>query len=138
MSFGYGPPKPEADRIKLIHYAINCGITHLDTSSSSFYASHRVTPNYPESRREISRITPQRIDLVISFAIFKLFLFSLLFILLTIFRILNTLKFASHRDRDRYAETDGCTTSQLALAWVHHQGATPRLRTWRATSRPYQ
>ncbi|XP_027166118.1 IN2-2 protein-like [Coffea eugenioides] len=40
MPFGYGPPKPEADMIKLIHfffqtlihYAINSGITHPDTS----------------------------------------------------------------------------------------------------------
>ncbi|XP_027119289.1 auxin-induced protein PCNT115-like [Coffea eugenioides] len=32
MSGVYGPPKPEPDMIKLIHYAISRGITHLDTS----------------------------------------------------------------------------------------------------------
>ncbi|KAM7508466.1 hypothetical protein LguiA_018919 [Lonicera macranthoides] len=32
MSFGYGLPKPEADMIKLIHHAINTGITFLDTA----------------------------------------------------------------------------------------------------------
>ncbi|XP_031113338.1 auxin-induced protein PCNT115-like [Ipomoea triloba] len=32
MSAYYGTPKPEADMINLIHYAINCGITFLDTS----------------------------------------------------------------------------------------------------------
>lgn len=32
MSAFYGPPKPEDDMIKLIHHAINIGITFLDTS----------------------------------------------------------------------------------------------------------
>ncbi|XVF84497.1 hypothetical protein PTKIN_Ptkin17bG0041500 [Pterospermum kingtungense] len=32
MSAFYGPPKPEADMIALIHHAINSGVTHLDTS----------------------------------------------------------------------------------------------------------
>ncbi|KAM7511782.1 hypothetical protein LguiB_010657 [Lonicera macranthoides] len=32
MSFGYGPPKPDADMIKLIHHAIDSGITLLDTA----------------------------------------------------------------------------------------------------------
>lgn len=32
MSAFYGPPKPESDMIELIHYAVNRGITHLDTS----------------------------------------------------------------------------------------------------------
>ncbi|XP_057952426.1 probable aldo-keto reductase 2 [Malania oleifera] len=32
MSAFYGPPKPEADMINLIHHAINAGITFLDTS----------------------------------------------------------------------------------------------------------
>ncbi|CAN4120878.1 unnamed protein product [Withania somnifera] len=32
MSAFYGPPKPEPDMVKLIHYAINCGVTFLDTS----------------------------------------------------------------------------------------------------------
>jgi aryl-alcohol dehydrogenase-like predicted oxidoreductase len=32
MSFGFGPPKPEEDMIKVIHHAINSGITHLDTA----------------------------------------------------------------------------------------------------------
>ncbi|KAL3506563.1 hypothetical protein ACH5RR_031945 [Cinchona calisaya] len=31
MSAFYGPPKPEPDMIKLIHYAVHRGITHLDT-----------------------------------------------------------------------------------------------------------
>ena len=38
MSAFYGPPKPESDMIELIHHAINCGITHLDTSDS--YGPH--------------------------------------------------------------------------------------------------
>lgn len=29
---GYGPAKPEEDMIKIIHHAVNSGITHLDTS----------------------------------------------------------------------------------------------------------
>ncbi|XP_022733173.1 probable aldo-keto reductase 2 [Durio zibethinus] len=32
MSAFYGPPKPEADMIALIHHAINSGVTFLDTS----------------------------------------------------------------------------------------------------------
>lgn len=32
MSAFYGPPKPEADMIALIHHAIKSGITFLDTS----------------------------------------------------------------------------------------------------------
>ncbi|GFP94203.1 probable aldo-keto reductase 2 [Phtheirospermum japonicum] len=32
MSSLYGPPKPEPDMIKLIHHAINSGVTFLDTS----------------------------------------------------------------------------------------------------------
>ncbi|KAL8486953.1 hypothetical protein ACS0TY_023589 [Phlomoides rotata] len=32
MSAFYGPPKPEPDMIKLIHHAINSGVTFLDTS----------------------------------------------------------------------------------------------------------
>ncbi|KAA8548320.1 hypothetical protein F0562_000004 [Nyssa sinensis] len=38
MSFYYGPPKPEADMIALIHHAINSGVTFLDTSD--FYGPH--------------------------------------------------------------------------------------------------
>ncbi|XVE84611.1 hypothetical protein DITRI_Ditri17bG0026400 [Diplodiscus trichospermus] len=38
MSFGYGPPKPEADMIALIHHAINSGVTHLDTAD--MYGPH--------------------------------------------------------------------------------------------------
>lgn len=32
MSSNYGPPKPEPDMIKLIHHAIDSGVTFLDTS----------------------------------------------------------------------------------------------------------
>ncbi|XVF29251.1 hypothetical protein REPUB_Repub15cG0104900 [Reevesia pubescens] len=32
MSAFYGPPKPEPEMINLIHHAINCGVTFLDTS----------------------------------------------------------------------------------------------------------
>ncbi|KAM7465378.1 hypothetical protein LguiB_012940 [Lonicera macranthoides] len=32
MTAGYGPAKPETDMIKLIHHAINSGVTFLDTS----------------------------------------------------------------------------------------------------------
>ncbi|KAK1411094.1 hypothetical protein QVD17_37638 [Tagetes erecta] len=35
---GYGPGKPEEDMIKLIHHAVNSGVTHLDTSD--MYGSH--------------------------------------------------------------------------------------------------
>ena len=38
MSFGYGPPKPEEDMIKLIHHAINTGVSFLDTSD--IYGPH--------------------------------------------------------------------------------------------------
>ncbi|GAB4858571.1 hypothetical protein Ancab_010045 [Ancistrocladus abbreviatus] len=38
MSSFYGPPKPAEDMISLIHYAINSGITLLDTSDS--YGPH--------------------------------------------------------------------------------------------------
>ncbi|KAI3798215.1 hypothetical protein L1987_33486 [Smallanthus sonchifolius] len=34
----YGPAKPEEDMIKIIHHAVNSGITHLDTSD--FYGPH--------------------------------------------------------------------------------------------------
>ena len=32
MSSLYGPPKPEQDMIRLIHHAIDSGVTFLDTS----------------------------------------------------------------------------------------------------------
>lgn len=32
MSAFYGPPKPDSDMIALIHHAIGCGVTLLDTS----------------------------------------------------------------------------------------------------------
>lgn len=38
MSAYYGPPKPEADMIKVIHHAINSGVTMLDTSDA--YGPH--------------------------------------------------------------------------------------------------
>ncbi|XVF29236.1 hypothetical protein REPUB_Repub15cG0103700 [Reevesia pubescens] len=38
MSAFYGPPKPEPEMINLIHHAINCGVTFLDTSD--FYGPH--------------------------------------------------------------------------------------------------
>lgn len=38
MSAFYGPPKPEADMIQLIHHAISSGVTHLDTSD--IYGPH--------------------------------------------------------------------------------------------------
>ncbi|KAL6976291.1 hypothetical protein U1Q18_025079 [Sarracenia purpurea var. burkii] len=34
MSASYGPPKPEDDMIKLIHHAIDSGVTFLDTSDA--------------------------------------------------------------------------------------------------------
>ncbi|KAJ0818398.1 putative perakine reductase [Helianthus annuus] len=38
MSGNYGPPKPEPDMIKLIHHAIDSGVTFLDTSD--IYGPH--------------------------------------------------------------------------------------------------
>ncbi|KAH6768345.1 oxidoreductase superfamily protein [Perilla frutescens var. frutescens] len=38
MSAFYGPPKPEPDMIKLIHHAINSGVTFIDTSD--MYGPH--------------------------------------------------------------------------------------------------
>ncbi|KAM5569800.1 putative aldo-keto reductase 2 [Rosa sericea] len=38
MSAFYGPPKPEADMIKLIHHAVDSGVTFLDTSD--IYGPH--------------------------------------------------------------------------------------------------
>ncbi|KAK4258166.1 hypothetical protein QN277_007646 [Acacia crassicarpa] len=38
MSGGYGSPKPEPDNIALIHHAIHCGVTFLDTSD--IYGPH--------------------------------------------------------------------------------------------------
>ncbi|XVE81182.1 hypothetical protein DITRI_Ditri15bG0042300 [Diplodiscus trichospermus] len=38
MSTASGPSKPEPDMINLIHHAINCGVTFLDTSD--FYGPH--------------------------------------------------------------------------------------------------
>jgi aryl-alcohol dehydrogenase-like predicted oxidoreductase len=38
MSFGYGPPKPAEDMIKLIHHALDSGVTFLDTSD--IYGPH--------------------------------------------------------------------------------------------------
>ncbi|TVU13698.1 hypothetical protein EJB05_37118, partial [Eragrostis curvula] len=38
MSAYYGPPKPEADMVALIHHAVNAGVTLLDTADS--YGPH--------------------------------------------------------------------------------------------------
>uniref|UniRef100_A0A0E0P7G9 NADP-dependent oxidoreductase domain-containing protein n=1 Tax=Oryza rufipogon TaxID=4529 RepID=A0A0E0P7G9_ORYRU len=38
MSAFYGPPKPEADMVALIHHAVAAGVTHLDTSD--MYGPH--------------------------------------------------------------------------------------------------
>ena len=38
MTAAYGPAKPEEDMIKLIHHAVNSGVTHLDTAD--YYGPH--------------------------------------------------------------------------------------------------
>lgn len=38
MSATYGPPKPEPEMIKLIHHAVDSGVTFFDTSD--FYGPH--------------------------------------------------------------------------------------------------
>eukprot|EP00250_Pteridium_aquilinum_P015041 c22344_g1_i4 orf=1-516(-) len=40
MSAFYGPPKPEEDMISLIHHAVDCGVTFLDTSD--FYGGNEI------------------------------------------------------------------------------------------------
>lgn len=38
----YGPPKPEPDMIKLIHHAVNSGVTFLDTSDIYSYGTNEI------------------------------------------------------------------------------------------------
>uniref|UniRef100_A0A2N9J4P2 NADP-dependent oxidoreductase domain-containing protein n=1 Tax=Fagus sylvatica TaxID=28930 RepID=A0A2N9J4P2_FAGSY len=123
MSAFYGPPKPEQDMIALIHHAVNSGITFLDTSDSYgpsptkssserelgigivaysplgqgfFSSSHKFIENLSDDdyRKFLPRFQPENLEHN-----------------KTIFERVNEM-----------AARKGCTPSQLALAWVHHQG----------------
>ncbi|XP_075085311.1 auxin-induced protein PCNT115-like [Nicotiana tabacum] len=64
MSAFYGPPKPEDDMIKLIHHAINIGITFLDTSD--VYGPHTNEILIGKALKEGMR---ERIELATKFGI---------------------------------------------------------------------
>ncbi|KAL2530101.1 putative aldo-keto reductase 6 [Forsythia ovata] len=179
MSAFYGPPKPEPDMIKLIHHAINSGITFLDTSD--VYGPHTneillgkalkdgmrekvelatkfgITisdgkaelygdPAYVRAACEASlkRLDVDFIDLYyqhridtrvpIEVTVCPLFPFVCLYISLNMvlqslqvylprFQPENLVHNKSLFERvNDMANIKGCTPSQLALAWVHHQG----------------
>ncbi|CAH9136522.1 unnamed protein product [Cuscuta epithymum] len=89
MSAFYGPPKPDADMISLIHHAVNSGVTFLDTSD--MYGPHtneillgKLLPRFQAENLAHNKKLYERIVEI--------------------------------------AAKKGCTPSQLALAWVHHQG----------------
>nr|GMD63139.1 Aldo/keto reductase [Ipomoea batatas] len=154
MSAFYGTPKPEADMINLIHYALNSGVTFLDTSD--IYGPHTNEillakalgggmrdkvelatkfgirgdgrgicgdPAYVRAACEASlkRLDVQCIDLYYQHRIDKHIPIE----------VTNHPRFQAENAEQNYslyerinkvATKKGCTPSQLALAWVHHQG----------------
>ncbi|CAL5032937.1 unnamed protein product [Urochloa decumbens] len=118
MSMAYGERKPEADKIALLHHAIASGVTFLDTSDKMgsgtrelgigivaysplgrgfFTSGAKLVSELPDNdfRKNLPRFQPENMKK-------------------------NALIFERVSDM---AARKGCTTSQLALAWVHHQGS---------------
>ncbi|XP_027120397.1 probable aldo-keto reductase 2 [Coffea arabica] len=140
MSFGYGPPKPEADRIKLIHYAINCGITHLDTSDVYGTHTNEILIGKVGALKQLveegkvrciglSEASPETIRR--AHAVHPITAVQLEWSLWTRDAEESIPRFQEenigHNNKlfervTELATRKGCTTSQLALAWVHHQG----------------
>ncbi|CAI9264370.1 unnamed protein product [Lactuca saligna] len=96
MTGSHGPPKEESDMIKLLHHAIDSGITFLDTSNALKERGLRekvqimMIPN--DFRKNMPRF--QNVDHN-----------------KTVYERVNEM-----------AARKGCTSAQLALAWLHHQG----------------
>ncbi|EEE60758.1 hypothetical protein OsJ_14317 [Oryza sativa Japonica Group] len=110
MSAFYGPPKPEADMVALIHHAVAAGVTHLDTSD--MYGPHtnelllgKIIHNQMRGSGESLHDNDRNKHL-------------------PRFQPANLEKNAEIFERvNAMAARKGCTPSQLALAWVHHQGS---------------
>ncbi|KAH7858976.1 hypothetical protein Vadar_030070 [Vaccinium darrowii] len=143
MSAFYGPPKPEEEMIKLIHHAIDSGVTFLDTSDA--YGPHtneillgkalkggrrekvelatKFGIRFAEGKREvhgdpayvdcIDLYYQHRIDTRVPIEITGLPRFQPENL------ELNKTMFEWVNGM---AAKKGCTPGQLALAWVHHQG----------------
>uniref|UniRef100_A0A0E0J449 NADP-dependent oxidoreductase domain-containing protein n=1 Tax=Oryza nivara TaxID=4536 RepID=A0A0E0J449_ORYNI len=166
MSAFYGPHKPEADMVALIHHAVAAGVTHLDTSD--MYGPHtnelllgkalqggvrekvevatkfavsfadgkveiRGDPAYVRAACEgsLRRLGVDCVDLYYQHRVDKKVPIEVTFSLrmgmkehLPRFQPANLEKNAEIFERvNAMAARKGCTPSQLALAWVHHQGS---------------
>ncbi|KAJ0079576.1 hypothetical protein Patl1_24185 [Pistacia atlantica] len=122
VSFFYGPPKPEPEMITLIHHAINSGVTFLDTSD--VYGPHT---NEILLGKALKGGMRDRVELATKFgARFeddKLEIHGDPAYNLPKLQPENLDHNKKLLERvNEIAEKKGCTTSQLALAWVHHQG----------------
>ncbi|KAM7266246.1 hypothetical protein ACFE04_004143 [Oxalis oulophora] len=125
MSAFYGPPKPEKDMIDVIHYAVNSGITLLDTSD--IYGPHT-------NEILLGKVTELGIGIVAYSPLGRGFLSSGPKLVETMsdedyrktlprFQAENLEHNQKMYDRvQEIAAKKACTPSQLALAWVHHQG----------------
>ncbi|KVH90947.1 Aldo/keto reductase [Cynara cardunculus var. scolymus] len=136
MSAVYGPPKPEPDMINLIHHAIEAGVTFLDTSDASAstirraHAVHPITAIQLEwslwSRDVEDEIIPTCRELGIGIVAYsplgRGFLSSGPKMTENLTEENLEHNKALYERVSEIAAKKGCTPSQLALAWVHHQG----------------
>uniref|UniRef100_A0A453LH25 NADP-dependent oxidoreductase domain-containing protein n=1 Tax=Aegilops tauschii subsp. strangulata TaxID=200361 RepID=A0A453LH25_AEGTS len=116
MSAYYGPPKPEPDMVALIHHAVAAGVTLLDTSD--IYGPHT---NELLLGKALQGGVRGKVQLATKFGILAGADGARAD--LPRFQAENLEKNTMVFERvSTMAARKGCTASQLALAWVHHQG----------------
>ncbi|GJZ22663.1 aldo/keto reductase [Tanacetum coccineum] len=145
MSYAYGLPKPEPDMIKLIHYAIDSGVTHLDTAD--VYGPHTNEILIGKALKGVKREDVQvatkfgqkfgesygELEVHIALAVHPLTAVLVGVVICGLEtpddEVLPRLQ-GENLDHNKVvyervsemAKKKGCTPSQLALAWVLHQG----------------
>ncbi|OMP05627.1 Aldo/keto reductase [Corchorus olitorius] len=169
MSAFYGPPKPEPDMINLIHHAIDCGVTFLDTSDvygphtneillgkalkdvrvrdrvelgtkfgRCFVDGKREVRGDPAYVREACEGSLKRLGLDCIDLYYQHRADTRVPIEVTVGELKKLVEEGKFLPRfqpenlehnkhifervNEMAKRKGCTPSQLALAWVHHQG----------------
>ncbi|XXG49525.1 hypothetical protein AAC387_Pa02g3691 [Persea americana] len=118
MSAFYGPPKPEADMITLIHRAVRSGITFLDTSDmyGPFTNEILLGKALKGIRKEVELATKFGVSNGDGRGKWEICGDPT-------FQPENLKQNASIFERvTEMAKRKGCTPSQLALAWAHNQG----------------
>ncbi|KAK1405018.1 Aldo/keto reductase [Heracleum sosnowskyi] len=115
----YGPPKPDADMINLIHHAVLNGITFFDTFDvygprTNEILLSKALKDGVRDKVELATKFGHRIDARVPIEVTHQY---------PRFQAENLEQNNNLFNRvNEIALKKGCTPSQLALAWVHHQG----------------